>query len=505
MDKTQSLKKKSLKVNYIFNFISQILTLIIPLVTAPYLARIFHEEGNGQIAFANNIITYFTMIANLGFATYGQREIARNRDNPDKISQTFWEISIIKIILSFISFGLLTITTLSGIYGSSYNQLIFLFGIQVVASAFDINYFYQGIEDFKSIAIRTVIIRSVSLVCIFTLVKTSEDIWIYALIYSLSILLANLLMYTKLRKFIHKPRFKELKFRKHLLPSLIIFLPTLATTIYGSLDKLMIGYLCENADYENGCYNQALKLNQVILIIITVIDNVMVARNSADYARGDIDSIKSHIKFSTNYVLILGIPLIVGMCLLSTNLSSWYLGDGYAEVPVLLNIMSVRFIASGLACVYGNQLFISIGKEKYVTIAHICTCVFNLLLNFIFIPWLGATGGAITTAAAETLDFLVLYIIAVRKKYTKVSEILIMSIKPLLATIIMAIPVYFINRALGNTILSFFVSVFTGVATYGIILIILKDNFVMYCYRNYVKTLFKRVKKASEEENYNGD
>ena len=489
-------QKKSLKKNYIFNFINQILTLIIPLITTPYLARIFHEVGNGQIAFANNIISYFTMIANLGYSVYGQREIAKYQDNDYMRSKTFWEIVIIRMALSLISFILLLVTTLSGIYGVSYTCLIFIFSIQVIAIAFDANFYFQGQEDFKSVAIRTIILRTLCLVCIFAFVKKETDIWLYALIYSLSVLFANVIMWPNLKKSICKVRVSDFRFRKHFLPAFIIFLPTLATTIYGSLDKLMIGYLSFNPDYQNGCYNQALKLNQAILILITVIDSVMVARNSHDYAVGEIGKLKDHIYFSCNYVLHLGIPLIVGMCVLSNNLSAWFLGEGYAEVPILLNIMSVRFIVSGLACVFGNQLFIAIGKEKYTTAAHITTAFSNLILNFIFIPWLGAIGGAITTALAETVDCLVLSAIAIKGKYISGKWILAMSFKPIFASVGMFVVIYYLNNMFSYHVISFIFIAGIGGCIYAVILLLIKDSFSALCLSKFIKpSIMKIIKK----------
>ena len=136
------MKRQSLKKNYIYNFISHILTLIIPLITTPYLARIFREAGNGQITFANNIISYFTMFANLGFLTYGQREIAKYQDDDYKRSKTFWEIIIVRGVFSIVSFLVLLVTTYSGLYGSSYNTLIILFSIQIIAVIFDVNFYY---------------------------------------------------------------------------------------------------------------------------------------------------------------------------------------------------------------------------------------------------------------------------------------------------------------------------------------------------------------------------
>ena len=485
---------KSLKKNYIFNFINQVLTLIIPLITTPYLSRVFHEAGNGQIAFANNIITYFTMIANLGYSVYGQREIAKFQDDDYKRSKIFWEIIIIRIILSVFSFCLLMMTTFSGLYGQSYTKLIMIFSIQVIAIAFDVNFYYQGEEDFRSVAIRTIILRSLCLIFIFTFVKREDQMWLYALIYSSSVLFANIIMWPKLVKLVKKVPFKNLEFRKHFMPALIIFLPTLATTIYGSLDKLMIGYLATNPDYQNGCYNQALKLNQTILILITVIDSIMVARNSHDYVVKKKKKMERHIYFSCDYVLHLGIPLIVGMIVLSKNLSSWFLGDGFIEVPTLLDIMSVRFIVSGLACVFGNQLFIAIGKEKYTTIAHITTALSNLVLNFVFIPWLGAIGGSITTALAETIDCVVLTVIAIHGKYVS-ANILLKSIpKPLIASFAMFAAIKPLEAMFPYSIISFCFVVLIGALVYFIVLIVLRDSFVQYGINKIVRPTIQKIR-----------
>lgn len=494
-------KKNSLGLNYIFNFISQIVTLVIPLITTPYLARIFLEEGSGQIAFSNTIITYFTMIANLGYSVYGQREIAKCQDDKYKKSKIFWEIFIIRCVLTLISYGTLLGTMLIHVYPEVYTTLILLFSIQIIAVVFDVSYFYQGEEDFKYIALRNLVMRILCLICIFIFVKTKEDIWKYALLYSVSIFLANISMWPKLRKSLQKIFVRDLSFKKHFLPSLIIFLPTLATTVYASLDKIMIGYLTANPDYENGCYNQALKLNQTILILITVIDSIMIARNSHNYSKGDFNQVKNHIYFGANYVWHLGLPLIVGMCILSSNLSSWYLGAGYDEVYLLLDIMSVRFIVSGMACVFGNQLFIPIGKEKYTTIAHIITCISNLILNFIFIPLYGAIGGAITTALAEAIDFIVLSIFVLKGKYVSIKKIILMMWKPALCALIMGIPIYFINQAMRYSIWSFILSIGVGSIVYGVCLLIVKDRYVF----SIIAFLKAKIIRKRNIQNVNSD
>ena len=441
MKKKIENNKTSLKSNYIYNFISQILTLVIPLITTPYLARIFHESGNGQIAFAETIVSYFLIFANFGFAVYGQREIAKKQNDIVERSKVFFEITYLRIAFAASSFLILLLTNMFNAYGQQYQKLIYIYGIQVLAVAFDFNFLLQGMEDFKTIALRTIILRLILLACVFLFVKNENDMRIYALIFCSSILLSNFLVCPKVIKYIIPIKIKELQFKKHLMPALIIFLPTLSATIYSSLDKIMIRYLSPNPDYDNGCYSQALKINQVVLILITVIETIMIARNTRLYSDGKIEEFKNNIRLSEDYVFHIGIPLLCGMCITSYNVSSWFLGDGYKEVPILLCVMSTRFLTSGLATVYGNQLLLPLSKEKYITYAHLGTGISNFILNFIFIPWLGAIGGAITTAISEGVDFLILLLIAHKFKFIEYKSLFKNMIKPLLASSIMAISV----------------------------------------------------------------
>ncbi len=486
MGKSENTKR--LKINYLYNFISQILTLLIPFLTAPYLARIFHESGSGQIAYANNIITYFMMVAHLGFNVYGQREIAKHRDDPANRSKVFFEIVLLRAITTVISLSILALTVSVGLFGADYSFLILSFGIQVFACAVDVTFFLQGLEKFKLVALGTLLFRVSCLILIFALVKSEHDLVLYAFLYSSSSLVANLLLLIVSFKYLNKVRFNELRILRHLGPSIVFLLPTLAVTIYGSLDKLMIGYLVPGvaegtgeklADIANGNYNQALKLNQTMLIPITVIDAVFVTRNSHDFAAGNTQETDRHLDFAISYVWHLSLPMIVGVLLLASNISSWYLGDGYTDVPLLLQIMSVRFVVSGMACVFGNELFIASGREWYTIVAHICTAVSNLVLNFIFIPWLGAVGGAITTAAAEIVDFLVLAAIAFKHKEVSLRRFFRGAVKPLVAALLMAPIVYYSNRLFGGGILAFFLSTLFGAIFYVLVLLIFKDGLVI--------------------------
>ena len=486
--------KKKLSKNFFYNFVSQILTLIVPLITTPYLSRVLHETGNGKYSYAVSIITYFILFSNLGFDVYGQRQMASHQDDIEMRRKIFWEIFVLKSIFTLISMTILLTICFTVGFGESYTNLILILSIQVVAVPFDIQFYYRGMEKFETIALRSIITKVIGLICIFLFVKKESDLWIYALTISLITFGSNIIMWFSLRgmKFV---RFEELNLRRHIGSVIMIFLPTLAVTIYSVFDKTMIGLLSQNRDYENGCYEQAYKLNSIMVLFVTIISSVLVSRNSNAYCKDDVDEIKKNIKFASNYVFMIGIPIIIGVFVLANNLSSWFLGDGYAEVPLLLKIMSARLIFSGFSEIYGNQLFIAIGKEKFTSIATILAAVVNVSLNFFFIKLWGATGAAITTAISECFVTCTLFVLAVKYKYTNIKDLLKIIWKYLIAAFVMFVVIYPLNKVFEYNIWSFILVTVVGMISYFAVLLLMKDEFVLKIKRyfcNFIKIkLFK--------------
>lgn len=472
-------KKINLKKNFIYNLISQIFSMIVPLITAPYLARVLLEEGNGRYSFTYSIITYFILFSSLGFNIYGQREISKNRDNITAQKRIFLEISIIRCIFTLISLTALFAFLFFVGFGEKYNTLILIESINVFAVIFDFNFFYQGREDFKSLAIRNILTRIIGLITVFLFVKTSDDVWIYALCIGLNTLICNLALIPKIVNSYKGIEIGQMHLMYHLRPAFLIFLPTLAVTIYSVFDKSMIGWLASNADYENGCYEQAYKINSIALTLVTVISPIFIPRNAVDYKNQNYDGLREHMYVLSNYVWMIGTPLIVGMITLSSNLSSWFLGSGYEEVPLLLNIMSCRFLVSGFGTVFGDTFFIPIGKEKYPTIATFAAAGLNVGLNFILIPRFGALGAAITTAVSELVVTSILVGLVVHNKIVSVKKIFFMSFKYIISALIMFVPIYFINSKMSYSVVSFLICVLVGFCVYYAALILLKTNFVV--------------------------
>lgn len=494
--------RRSLKLNFIYNFISQILTLVIPLITTPYLAKVLLPEGNGVYSFSASIISYFIIFSSLGFDIYGQRQIAACGDDRAGKSKIFWELFIWKSILTVLAMVVLMSVIFTVGFGK-YTVIILILSIQLAATPFDIQFYYRGEENFKSLAVRSIIMRLIGLVCIFVFVKNENDTWIYALCFAGSVLISNLIMWPSALKKLQFIKFKDMRLLRHIRPCLLIFLPTLAVTVYSIFDKTMIGLLAENPDYENGCYEQSYKINSVALLLVVIISPVMTSRNASDYFAGDTDSLKRHIGSAVNYVWMTGLPLIAGFAVLSGNLTSWFLSTAYEETPLLLQIMSVRFLASGFSEVFGNQLFVAIGKEKFPTIATTIAAVINFGLNFALIPYLGATGAAIATAVCEATVTVILCIFAIKNHFITLKEIFKNCWKYVIASAIMFVAIFVLqNYALRGVykIWSFVVLTLTGCTVYAVILTALRDKFFLSAVKNGIDFIKRKFSKKKHEE-----
>lgn len=488
-------KRPGIQKNFIYHFISQVLSLLIPLVTAPYLARVLRPEGNGQISFVTSIITYFTMFANLGFHVYGQREIAACGDDKQKKSAVFWQICLIRALFTLVALGVLYSVLFTVGFGEKYNLLMLIMSAQVVAIAFDIQFFFMGEENFKTIALRTIFLRLLGLACVFLFVKTEADGWIYAICLSGTVLLSNLVMWFALIPRLTKcrvPHWKDL-FR-HIKPSLIIFFPIMVTSIFTTFDKTMIGLLSARPDYDNGCYEEAYKINSVAQVLTTLFSSVMLSRNTYDYQHGKIDEVNRHTYKSFQYVSLTSLFLVAGFFVLSKNFSSWFLGNEYVETPQLLYIMSVRLVFSGFSVVLGDR-FIVMGKEKFWTAAVATGALANVGVNALLIPANGAVGAAIATAITETAIFLVMAALSFGKGKLKISAALKSVWKYVPCALASFGLMALLQHFLGYSVWEFLLIGAAGAFCYGGLLLLFRDSLLLGFLSKFKEKLFHRKKQ----------
>ncbi len=479
--KTRNTKQASLLLNYIYNLLSSLLNILFPLVTAPYLARVLREEGNGQIAFVNSVIAYFVSFTTFGFNLYGQREVSKYKDDVYKRSQVFFELLILKVFLCIVS-----VTALFGLVNSpyipqSYKGLMAISSLQIVSVVFDIRFFFQGIEDFRELAIRTIVTRSLAIVCLFIFVKDQDDVWKYLLYSALTIMMANLIMWPKALGMIRFSRTDIGSLKKCIRPAFFLYLPVLAETIFSALDSTMIGYLAVNSEYENGCYGSAIKIINVISIVMMADGVVFASRNARDYDRGNDDSLKEHLGLALRYVWMLGFPIIAGLLVLSDRISLCVFGAGYEKVPLLLRLFTVRVMTHGIMNVIANQYLIPTGREKICTIFNAGGITANFILNLLLIPRYGCIGAATASIISEsflTAAFIVYFVL--EKRFWD-GIVVRQSLKYIVASTAMSIPLILLNRLWGSQLYLVGILIIIGAVIYGLSLFVMKDEMlIMY-------------------------
>ena len=461
---------KSITKNYIYNLTYQILIIIMPIITIPYLSRTLGPEGIGIYSYTLSIVTYFILFGSLGISMYGQREIAFVQDDVNKRSKVFFELLFLRIFTKSISMLIFYFTYgRIGEYSFYYRILL----IEMLANCIDISWFFQGIENFRRTASRNIIIKIISVICIFIFVKNSNDLFKYLLIYVLTTFLGNASLWINIHKFITKVKFRDLKILNQLKSSLILFIPQIAMQIYTVLDKTMIGAITGDMS-EVGFYEQAEKVVKILLTIITSLGAVMMPRIAKCFADGETYRIKSYMYKTFRFVYMFAFPLIFGIIAVSDSFVPPFFGEGFDKVKILMKFLSLIILFIGMSNVTGSQYLISTKKQKQFTTSVICGAVVNLILNFILIRYFASFGAVISTVIAEFC------VTAVQFYYIRdtfnIIEIIKLAKNYLLSSVIMFIVVIIIGLFITSNIATVFTEAIIGSILYFTLLLLFKDE-----------------------------
>ncbi|MGL4865088.1 MAG: flippase [Cetobacterium sp.] len=473
---------KSLKSNFIFNIFRIITNLLFPIITFPYVSRVLNPEGIGKVTFTNSISEYFLMFASLGIPLYGIREVAKVRDNKEKLEKSTSEIFILNlvttIIITIFYFGALYL----GYLGKE-KYLLEIMSLNIFLTFLGVEWFYQGIEEYKYITIRSIIFRMIALVLIFTLVKTKDDYVIYGAITILSTVGSNILNFLKLKTFT-KLSFKNLNIKRHLKPILTIFSMNMAISIYTNLDNVMLGYRSTEASV--GLYSSGIKLVKLVLGIVTSLGAVMLPRISNYIHNGMENELKNLLDKAFKFIILLSLPCFLGLYLTSEEIILIFSGEGFKNAILTMQYLTPIIIFIAMSNFIGIQILYPRGEERKVLISVIVGAIVNFSLNWILIPRYAQNGAAISTTIAEGLVLLVQIILGY--KYLKFIKFNFEFFKAVIATIFMGIMIITFNKYyIGNIYLSLLVKLLIGGGSYLIALIVLKDKFIYEIFNKILK------------------
>lgn len=402
--------RSSVKKNFLYQCLYEILIIILPLVTSPYIARVLGAEKIGIYSYTYTIANYFVLFACLGVKNYGNRTIAAVRDDQKELNRTFSNIFAVMVLISAVvsMFYVWYIVFLS-----NYKAIAIIQFLYVLSCFFDINWFYFGIERFKLTVTRNTVIKLGTVAAIFLFVKSKEDLWVYCLIMALGTFISQLVVWLFLKNYVKftKPSWNEMV--PHIKPLFVLFIPVLAVSLYKYMDKIMLGMLSTKTQV--GLYENAEKAINIPTSIITAFGTVMLPKMSNLARGGNFEKIKDYINKSSEMIMCIACALAFGMMGVAENFSVIFWGNEFEPCGRLIMVLSVTIPFLAFANVIRTQFLIPQMMDKPYIISVFAGAGINLAANLILIHFFDALGAAYGTVLAE-MTVCILQAFFVRKK-----------------------------------------------------------------------------------------
>ncbi len=491
-DKNQSEPiKGSIKKNVALNTFYEILSIILPFITAPYVSRVIGTKGVGIYSYTHSYQTFFAMLATLGTISYGTREISRARNDAQLRSRLFWEIELLTVGTTFACILMWLVFTFFAGDDRIY-YLVLTMGL--LNSAFDIHWFFSGLEQFQYQVKLNTIFRLTGVVLLFVLIHDSSDLLLYIILMTAVNVLSSLSMWIYLPRFLVKVNIRELRIRRHFRQTLIYFIPNAATSIYTVLDKSLIQLITHDA-YQNGYYEQATKIiNMVKALTFSSLNVVLGSRIAYLFKEQRYDEIRSRIADSIHYILFMGIGCCLGIIGVARRFVPLFFGPGYEGSIILLQLLSPVVIIIGISNCLGTHYYTPAGLRKQSAAYIVAGAVVNLVMNLLLIPRFAGAGAVAGTLVAET-TITVLYLTHC-SGYLTFRQILLSAWKKLAAGAVMLLFILAADRMIRSSLLAVAVSVAGGAALYLLALILLRDTFVTdFLIHRILGSFIRKIKK----------
>ena len=365
----------------------------------------------------------------------------------------------------------------------------------IIATAFDISWFWGGYEQYRFIVIRNSLIKIAGIVLLFVFVHKKSDLLLYVALIAGTGLLGNISMWSYLPKYLEKVDWKTLQFKHHYKETLVYFIPTVATSIYTVLDKAMIGWITHD-DYENGYYEQATKIINICKTLVLSIVTVMSSRMSFLFSKEAHTEIKQRMENTVNFVLLISIPIVFGLIGVANRFVPLFFGEGYEKTILILYVMAPLLTIIGLSNCLGSLYFTPSGQRARSNKAIVTGAIVNLLLNFVMIYVLKSIGAAIASVIAEsTITIMYLYM---SRDYFNLRCIPNFAWKRLIAAAVMLAVVILIGSTVESALGCIIIQIVAGAIIYGTFLLLLHDAFLFNQINKLIRRFFhKNLKKKS--------
>lgn len=482
------MTETSVKKNTIFNAIKSVFGIIYPLITFPYISRVLMTENVGKINFSNSVVSYYSLIASLGVTTYAVRECSRYRDDKEKLEETAGQILSINLLSTIVAYIALAITLVCARKLDNYRTLIIIQSTTILFTTLGADWINTAMEDFKFIAIRTIGMQVFSLVIMFIFIHKPEDYILYAAISVVATSGANIANIFYRRRYCKTKLTVHIHFKKYFPPILLLFSLILSQTIYTSSDTTILGLI--KGDYEVGLYSTSVKIYNIVNTVVASVAWVVMPQLSSAFPRKQYTKINELLKYSLNFIVVLGMPCLVGLNVVTNEIILLIAGKSYLGAALSLRILTISLAFSFVSGWIGNMMMLPAGKEKICLYSSIMSAVINIFLNLILIPIWGLNAAAMTTAISEFVGIIMK--IPFIDKSIRIYGLRQVFIAPIIGCVGIIGVSGLVRRVVDSSYLIAIFTIAVSAIVYVLILIILKNEFAM----NFIRPIIRRLKRS---------
>lgn len=477
--------KKSVYKNSIYNMFYKGFTALFPLLTTTYISRILLAEGVGRVSYANTIVMYFLLVASLGIPFYGVKIIAQKSNDKKKLTTAFAELFSLNAITTTICIVAYYVVINYIPYFKTRIELLNVFGLLLIFNYFNLDWFYQGIEEYSYIATRSIIIKVLSFILMLLFVKNYNDIVIYSIILCMATAGNNILNVLNLKKYLSKEH-EKIDILPHLKPNLIMLASVIAQELYSTIDTLMLEYFYGNSYV--GYYSNSVKVIKMVYTLSIAMVTAFYPRISQYMKEKNTKECNKLITSGTKIILLISIPGALGIALTSNYSVPIFFGKSFMEAILTMKILSVLIVVFSISYFLGHVVLMSVGKENKILICTIFGAIVNFILNLLLIPRYKQNGAAIASVISEVVVMMMM--IYNSKNYFELGIDKKFVVSLITATLLMGVYVWLINIYIVEILLGMIASVLGGVCIYFLSLLLLKNDMIIF----FINTLKNKLK-----------
>jgi len=402
----------SIKHNLFYSMLLTMSTYLVPLLVFPYISRILGPEGVGAVDTVDNIIDYCVLLSTMGLSTIGIREIAKVKEDPEKLGKTFADLWVLHLISTALVFALLLIGMLFVPDLHQRYQLLLVGSVKLICNLFWVEWLFSGLEDFRYIALRSIVVRALFIVSVFLLVNQHDDYLLYYVLF-VGITVLNAICNWQYKNRLFSYRLRDARVKTFLKPFLAIGVFGMLSAVYTKLSLPALGFICD--DTEAGYYSTAIRFFQVIISMFTTLVGVMIPRISVLLEKGEIGMVRLYTKRAFLLLFALSLPAYAILFEWGADIIRLFAGEGFEGAILPMKIVMTLLFIAGAEKIVVLQLLIPLRADRAIVISGLIGALAWCVLTYCLVPAYASVGSAITWVVCETLVLAFASVAAIRK------------------------------------------------------------------------------------------